>query len=226
MRQSVILGVIALLIGLALIPVAIIVPRFVNRGASQMQPNLSETQLLILQHPTNAPMFAAWCSGSPHVTDVIEDSLALGTHPDLLDYFYATGRANAPDDVNVVWVVCGRPGLVNPDTGIVYGLATGTNSFFFVCQMAAATKPINMALAGVQLIPGVMKLGSNAGRLTNSAQHDAPPLICQEGALYPKSQLTKASSIGWPSQADGLSRSRTRAMVGGLSSSVTGDAIW
>ena len=88
---------------------------------------MNAMQRLILEHPANAQLLATWCSDAPFVSDVIGDTWQLGTHPDLVEHFYAAGQAGAEDGVNVKWVVCGRPGLVNPNTGIIYGLATGTS---------------------------------------------------------------------------------------------------
>ncbi len=126
MRRSILPGIILLSIGLVLIPMLIIVSQVVNLGGGQVD----ATQQMILEHPTNAQVLAAWCGDAPTVTDVIGDTWQLGTHPDLVEHFYRVGQAGAADEVNVKWVVCRRPGLVNSETGIIYGLATGTSGFF------------------------------------------------------------------------------------------------
>jgi hypothetical protein len=52
---------------------------------------------------------------------------ALGTHPDLADRLWRGLTALLPEDC--AWVVHGRPVLVRPSTGIVFGFALGTHTY-------------------------------------------------------------------------------------------------
>jgi hypothetical protein len=62
-------------------------------------------------------------SAAPAVYDLYRNS--LGTHPDLLDYFWTTLAAKLPEPC--AWVVYGNPVLIHPTTGIIFGFAGGTH---------------------------------------------------------------------------------------------------
>jgi hypothetical protein len=93
--------------------------------------NLSVEQRLVVENPLNASVFAGWCENGISVIGIEGvDVFQIGTHPDLVDYFWQVGLENAAKGRDPRRVICGRPGLVNANTGVIYGLATGTSGFF------------------------------------------------------------------------------------------------
>ena len=88
-----------------------------------------------LDHPENAGVLrhleGGWAgtrlpaSVSPH--DVLEPYMRLGTHPDLVERLWDGIAARLPEPCR--WVVHGRPALVHPRTGVVFGFAGGTHTY-------------------------------------------------------------------------------------------------
>jgi len=86
-------------------------------------------------HPDNAGVLRhlsrGWdgsriaASASP--ADVRDPYLTLGTHPDLVGRLWDELGARLPEPCR--WVVHGRPALVHPRTGIVFGFAGGTHTY-------------------------------------------------------------------------------------------------
>jgi hypothetical protein len=54
------------------------------------------------------------------------DTWQLGTHPDLVDHLWDDIPKSLP--VSCKWIVYGRPALVHPDNGVIFGLAGGTST--------------------------------------------------------------------------------------------------
>lgn len=65
------------------------------------------------------------------------DDLALGTHPDLVGTLWDELDHALPK--RCAWIVEGRPALVHPDSGVVFGLAFGTQPI--VLRVEAARHP-------------------------------------------------------------------------------------
>lgn len=58
---------------------------------------------------------------------VDEPCYNLNTHPDLVIWFWDKITTKLPEVCK--WVIYGLPVLVNPKSGIVFGFATGTNTY-------------------------------------------------------------------------------------------------
>jgi hypothetical protein len=87
------------------------------------------------EHPENAALLAylerSWDgramnrSASPEVYDLYSNS--LGTHPDLAQRLWSGITTELPEPAG--WVVFGRPVLVHPRSGILFGFAEGTHAY-------------------------------------------------------------------------------------------------
>jgi hypothetical protein len=89
--------------------------------------------MVIFEHPDNAAILAylgrSWdeekpsnLSAPPGVHDLHRNP--LGTHPDVLDRLWKELTVKLPEPC--AWVVYGKPVLVHPSTGVVFGFAGGT----------------------------------------------------------------------------------------------------
>ena len=64
-------------------------------------------------------------SASP--ADVADPYMTLGTHPDVVERLWDELGGCLPEPCR--WVVYGRPALVHPRSGIVFGFAGGTHTY-------------------------------------------------------------------------------------------------
>jgi len=55
--------------------------------------------------------------------EVLDPKAALGTHPELLDWLWNTICAKLPKDCRKV--IYGKPVLIHPETGVIFGLGHG-----------------------------------------------------------------------------------------------------
>jgi hypothetical protein len=86
-------------------------------------------------HPDNAGVLRHLVRGwngeriGPSVSpaDVADPDMTLGTHPDLVQRLWDELGARLPAPCR--WVVYGRPALVHPRTGLVFGFAGGTHTY-------------------------------------------------------------------------------------------------
>ena len=86
-------------------------------------------------HPDNAGVLRHLARGwdgkqiGPSVSpaDVADPYMTLGTHPDLVQRLWDELGARLPEPCR--WVVYGRPALVHPRTGLVFGFAGGTHTY-------------------------------------------------------------------------------------------------
>ena len=88
------------------------------------------------EHPANARLIAYLDrrkeahaprnrSAPPSVHDLYRNP--LGTHPDLADHLWRALTVELPEDC--AWVVCARPALVRPSSGVLFGFAAGTHAY-------------------------------------------------------------------------------------------------
>jgi hypothetical protein len=89
---------------------------------------------LVLDNPRNAPLcrYLAAMRGpvTPAVArpeEVTEPYLSIGTHPDLVERLWDELGRGLPVDCRRV--LCRTPVLIRPDTGTVFGFATGTHTY-------------------------------------------------------------------------------------------------
>ena len=64
-------------------------------------------------------------SAPPSVYELYSN--ALGTHPDLADYFWNSLTAKLPE--RCAWVAYGNPVLVRPKSAVIFGFAGGTHTY-------------------------------------------------------------------------------------------------
>jgi hypothetical protein len=84
------------------------------------------------EHPVNARVLTLLRSRDPGTRlppsaapdEVTDPYYTLGTHPDLVERLWDKLGGILPVDCR--WVVYGRPVLAHPQTGIIFGLASGT----------------------------------------------------------------------------------------------------
>ena len=82
-----------------------------------------------LKHPANALLVRYLKREFPtrleqqKPTDVTQPYLSLGTHPEIVERLWDQLAAPLPE--KCAWVLHGRPVLVRPSTGIVFGFSTG-----------------------------------------------------------------------------------------------------
>ena len=115
----------------------------------------------ILNHPANQQYLEQ--QGRDVILDFTGiDTWSLGTHPDLMDEFWALGRENSPADVNPVAAVGGRPVLVHPTTGVIYGMATG--SYVHRLRLPAEERAKAITLSGeTKVYPNITFHASDYG---------------------------------------------------------------
>lgn len=115
-----------------------------------------------LSHPANAGVIAyldrhfiqAAPSGSPEGADPWH----LGTHPDLIEIIWDKLPVKLPE--NCQWLVYGRPALVHPKNGLIFGIAAGT--WVLALRLSEAERRAVSAVApqvvpysdGARLVPG------------------------------------------------------------------------
>ena len=120
-----------------------------------------------LSHPANAgviayldnPFIQAAPSGSPEGADPWH----LGTHPDLVEIIWDKLPVKLPE--NCQGLVYGRPALVHPKNGLIFGIAAG--SWVLALRLPEAERRAVSAVApqvvpysdGTRLVPG--KLGDD-----------------------------------------------------------------
>ena len=66
--------------------------------------------------------------------DVRDPYMTLGTHPDLVERLWDQLGGRLPEPCR--WVVYGRPALVHPRSGVVFGFAGGTHTYGLRLPMA------------------------------------------------------------------------------------------
>ena len=87
-------------------------------------------ETLEITHPANEVLLGHLRASAPRSAasrspDGV-DTWKLGTHPDLVEHLWFGITAGLPDTCH--WVAHGRPVLVRPDMGVIFGLAGGTNT--------------------------------------------------------------------------------------------------
>jgi hypothetical protein len=118
-------------------------------------------------------------SCSPQATD--QPYLTLGTHPDLVERLWDKITVELP--VSCKWIVLGRPVLVRPNSGVIFGLAIGTCPYVLRLppearrQMAAAVLAKAMANADRFDLSG-------AKRETYLTTHTGDTWTYHDGSLF------------------------------------------
>ena len=92
--------------------------RLLRVYAGKPPADLAEKVARIMTRPTGADMLP-----DQSLDSVADPHFGLGTHPDLIERLWKL-NASLPEDCR--WVVYGKPALVHPKAGIVFGFATGT----------------------------------------------------------------------------------------------------
>ena len=81
-------------------------------------------------HQANASLLAGFQASAPEVrrsrSPQEVDTWNLGTHPDLVEYFWHHITTQLPESCQ--WVVYDRPVLANPTSGVIFGVAGGTST--------------------------------------------------------------------------------------------------
>lgn len=89
-----------------------------------------------LQHPDNTGVLRHLGEGGGAGTrlpaslspqDALDPYMGLGTHPDVVERLWDEITVHLPEACR--WVVYGRPALVHPRTGIVFGFAGGSHTY-------------------------------------------------------------------------------------------------
>ncbi len=82
-----------------------------------------------LAHLANAGVIAylnrPYIQAAPSASPAGVDPWQLGTHPDLVEIVWEQLPSQLPE--NCQWLIYGRPALVHPQSGIIFGMATGTS---------------------------------------------------------------------------------------------------
>lgn len=80
----------------------------------------------ILNHPKNKYVLITLGTYINLNIDDVDDT-KLYTHPDLVGFLWGHGYQNSPDGIDPRAVIS-QPALVNPASGVIYGLARGTDT--------------------------------------------------------------------------------------------------
>ena len=88
-----------------------------------------------LEHPDNAGVLRYLRGGaggdriaaSQSPKDVVDPYMTLGTHPDVVERLWDEVGGRLPEPCR--WVVYGRPALVHPHSGVVFGFAGGSHTY-------------------------------------------------------------------------------------------------
>lgn len=79
-------------------------------------------------HPANQDILdylkSHWPDSDPSRSPDDVDRYELGVHPDSVEYFWDTITQKLPD--RCAWVVYGRPVLVHPASGVIFGIVRGS----------------------------------------------------------------------------------------------------
>jgi hypothetical protein len=86
-------------------------------------------------------------SAPPSVYDLRENP--LGTHPDLAERLWREITIGLPEPC--AWVVCARPVLVHPATGIIFGFALGTHTYALKLDEPELSEAVRLGARRMQL---------------------------------------------------------------------------
>ena len=92
--------------------------RLIRAHGGKPPPDLAERVAKIMGRPKDSAKPA-----SQPLDSVADPRMSLGTHPDIVERLWQLGGA-LPADCR--WVVYGKPALVHPQSGVIFGHATGT----------------------------------------------------------------------------------------------------
>jgi hypothetical protein len=89
-----------------------------------------------LEHPANAAVLRRLARHRPHAApdlapEEVADHARLGTHPDMMYSFWYELTEGMPDAERCARVVYGKPVLVSPLSGVIFGWAGGTHTIAF-----------------------------------------------------------------------------------------------
>jgi len=87
---------------------------------------------------------------------VYDPYMKLGTHPDLLEYFWDKVAIKLP--MKCRWIVYGTPVLVNPVSGVIFGFAQGTSTYAFRLPPKEFQEAINAGASRVHTYPAIPSL--------------------------------------------------------------------
>jgi hypothetical protein len=96
----------------------IVAARLIRANHGQSPADLAEKVAQIMRSPKDSAKPA-----SQSLEQVADPWMGLGTHPDLIERLWQLND-NLPADCR--WVVHGKPALVHPQSGVIFGYATGT----------------------------------------------------------------------------------------------------
>lgn len=88
--------------------------------------------------------------------DVKDPYLTLGTHPDLVERLWCDLGQSLPTDCRVI--AYGMPALVRPDTGVIIGVAGGTQMYALRLDLDAAAEARAAGLATQFRYPAVPRV--------------------------------------------------------------------
>ena len=94
----------------------------------------------------------------------VEDAYySLGTHPDLLSWFWDELTTKLPDSCQ--WVVHGSPVLAHPESGIIFGFAGGTHTYALRLPPATRDAALKAGCKRIWNYPALPELGIAASLL-------------------------------------------------------------
>jgi hypothetical protein len=96
----------------------IVTARLLRAYRGKPPPDLAQKVAHIMSRPKDSDKPA-----SQSLDSVADPRMHLGTHPDLVERLW---QLNAALPADCRWVVYGKPALVHPQTGVIFGHATGT----------------------------------------------------------------------------------------------------
>ena len=108
-----------------------------------------------LEHPANAAVLRRRLrnanGAAPDLApEEVADHAGLGTHPDLLEHFWYGITDGIPDAARCRRIVYGRPALVSPASGVVFGIAGGTH--YYALRLPPAEREAALAVGGTRVV--------------------------------------------------------------------------
>lgn len=108
-----------------------------------------------LDHPANAAVLRRLARHAPDAApdlapEEVADHWGLGTHPDLLYFFWNELTEGWPDADRCRRIVYGRPVLVSPRSGVIFGWAGGTHTI--ALRLPQPEREMALAAGGVRIL--------------------------------------------------------------------------
>ena len=125
--------------------------------------------MIDFNHPANRTLVADFQSrnerGNPRELDptkAADPYYTLGTHPEIVERLWDELGAALP--VSCQWILYGRPVLVHPTSGVVFGFAGGTHTYGLRLPPPARAKAIRAGAKTIHEYPAYPELNVAASR--------------------------------------------------------------